>query len=819
VIGRTVSHYRITRQLGSGGMGVVYEAIDTKLDRTIALKFLPPESTRDPGAKARFVHEAKAASALDHPNVCNIHEIDETDDGQLFLAMARYEGETLQDRIARGPLPLDEALEIARQVAEGLTEAHALEIAHRDVKPANIFITAGGLVKILDFGVAKLAGLTQLTREGTTLGTLAYMAPEQLMGSSGDHRSDIWALGVMIYEMVVGCLPFQGEFQAALVYDIAHRELDLQEFRARTDNRNQAGGLLEAACSRALVKDPESRILSMAELRSLLQADNETAMNGNGFPYPLRLRPGARRYLLRVLIGMLVSVTGWLVWHGISNRHQAAPAIAVLPLEDISGNPGEDYFAKGITGEMIFNLGRIEGLRVISRTSVMQYSESRKPLREIARELGVNLILEGTVLRTGDQVKITAQLIEASRDELIWAESYTRDMTNILQLQDEVALAISGEVFRNVSRKDMSAFASTRKVDPKAYDLYLQALQLSDEIKFEDARKLFEQAITIDPGFAKAYSKLAEIYVQMGHWGWGPRDEYYRLARESADQALELDQKSVSTYYTLAGLACIVDWDWRKAADYFDRIAAIQPGARPLALYLLYLNRKEECLDAVREQLLNSPLDNRKSLELGYFLFYFREWGEAEKHFELMIETWPDALWNGLNWAKRELAWVYCNQGRYQDAYDLYVETGVELRFDDWIVRTWIRSGHEDVVRKFIEDRKSAMADGSPELNPVQTAAGLAMCHFYLGEPDSLQVWLDEVESSAFDAGYADLAYDIGVLYTHLQRPADAIRWLKIAGEARAPKMLSLLIDWELDPLRQEPGYQDLVDLVGFPAR
>ena len=210
MIGKAVSHYRITRELGAGGMGVVYEAVDTKLDRTVALKFLPPESTRDPDAKARFVHEAKAASAIDHPNVCNIYEIDETEDGQLFLAMACYEGETLKDRIARGPLPIDEALDITRQVAEGLTEAHAREIVHRDIKPANIFITDDGLVKILDFGLAKLAGQTLLTKTGTTLGTAIYMSPEQARGDVTDHRTDLWCLGVVMYEMVTGQVPFQG---------------------------------------------------------------------------------------------------------------------------------------------------------------------------------------------------------------------------------------------------------------------------------------------------------------------------------------------------------------------------------------------------------------------------------------------------------------------------------------------------------------------------------------------------------------------------------------------------------------------------------
>jgi serine/threonine protein kinase len=268
MIGQTISHYKITRELGSGGMGVVYEAVDTKLDRTVALKFLPPESTRDPDAKARFVHEAKAASALDHPNVCTIYEVDETDDGQLFLAMARYEGETLKERIDRGPMPLDDAMDITRQVAEGLTEAHARKIVHRDIKPANIFITEGGMAKILDFGLAKLAGLTQLTQEGSTLGTAHYMSPEQAGGQEVDHRSDLWCLGVVLYEMITGMVPFQGDHAQAVAYAVLNSDPE-----PVTGLRTGVPMELERIIGKCLAKSPAERYQHaddlLADLRHL----------------------------------------------------------------------------------------------------------------------------------------------------------------------------------------------------------------------------------------------------------------------------------------------------------------------------------------------------------------------------------------------------------------------------------------------------------------------------------------------------------------------------------------------------------------------
>ena len=322
MIGKTVSHYKITRELGAGGMGVVYEAVDTKLDRTVALKFLPPESTRDSDAKARFVHEAKAASAIDHPGVCSIYEIDETDDGQLFLAMACYEGETLKERIARGPLPIDVALDITRQVAEGLTEAQSREIVHRDIKPANIFITEGGLAKILDFGLAKLAGQTQLTKTGTTLGTGHYMSPEQAGGHEADHRSDLWSLGVVLYEMVSGRVPFQGDHAQAVVYAIQNTEPE-----PLTGLRTGVPLELERIVRRCLEKDPALRIQHSDDLLASIRLQEREWNSGSRTTVaspPGGTGPNLKRWQALVILGALVvAVFAWQLFRLTGDEHGA----------------------------------------------------------------------------------------------------------------------------------------------------------------------------------------------------------------------------------------------------------------------------------------------------------------------------------------------------------------------------------------------------------------------------------------------------------------------------------------------------------------
>ena len=372
MIGQTVSHYRITRQLGAGGMGVVYEALDLKLDRSVALKFLPPELTRDPEAKTRFIQEAKAASALDHPNVCNIHEIGETDDGQLFIAMACYEGETLKERIAGGPLPIDEAVDITRQIAEGLAKAHERGIIHRDIKPANIFLTTDGLAKLLDFGLAKLAGQTRLTKTGNTVGTAAYLAPEQARGEEVDSRADVWCLGATIYEMVTGRLPFRGDHEQAVIYSIQNEQPE-----SLTGLRSGIPSELERIVGKCLAKDRAERYATATDLSVDLRCvQRELAGEITTSPFPgIRAVTGERTHRWPWIIGLIalvgiVGMTAWLILKPGEGKVDAADmSLAIVEFQDLA-TPNDPNRSIGLS--FLLNTGLVEGspIRVVSSSLI-----------------------------------------------------------------------------------------------------------------------------------------------------------------------------------------------------------------------------------------------------------------------------------------------------------------------------------------------------------------------------------------------------------------------------------------------------------------
>jgi len=511
---RTVSHYQILGELGSGGMGIVCKAEDVRLGRTVAIKFIPAARTRDERAKQRFIQEARAASALDHPNLCTIHEIDETHDGELFLVMAYYDGETLEEKLRHGPLPPARAIDVARQVALGLGRAHEHGIAHRDVKPANIMITARGEVKVLDFGLAKLAGQRPLTEPGVPAGTVEYMAPEQIAGGTVDYRADIWALGVVLHEMITGRRLFGGRTFAASMHAILYDPIP--SIGAYAD----APEGLDAVIMRALARDVGSRYQEMERFRRDLQL---LAPPSSGSEAATAWPPAVR----------------------------SEPSIVVLPFSSLSP-PGEgDFFSDGLTEEIITDLSKTAGLRVISRTSAMQLKGASADLRVLAADLGVQFVLEGTVRRSGSDLRITAKLIEAATGALVWADKYAGRSEDVFGIQetlsrtivDALALRVSGEHDRRPTERPTGRPLE----DFQAYDSYLRAryeFLRYNEQGLDRACHSLERAIDRVGENVLLVAALGEIHWQYVNAGISTDPVHLHEATRRAGRVLELDPHS-----------------------------------------------------------------------------------------------------------------------------------------------------------------------------------------------------------------------------------------------------------------------------------
>ena len=538
--GRVLSHYRLEERLGAGGMGVLYRATDLKLGRAVAIKLLARHLVSDETAKARFVREARAASALDHPNIATIHEIGE-EDGELFIAMALYEGETLKQRLEKGRLGVKEALEVLRQVALGLEAAHRAGIVHRDIKPANILITSTETVKILDFGVAKLVSDSQtqtMTQAGQAMGTMLYMSPEQLRGESVDARNDLWSLGVLAYEVLAGVSPFQTDSSAATVARILHEEPpSLAAVPGVPD-------WLAELVSRLLRKNPAERPQTASDLLQRLQDGDPTGPRGAPFPARGSRLPWWTSLVFAAGL-LLASIAWWALRNRISGQNTNADrSIAVLPFASLSMGEENAYFTQGFHDELLRQLGRIGDLRVISRTSVLQYKEGARNLREIAEALGVSSVLEGSVQRAGNRVRVEARLMDARNDRQMWADRYDRDLTDIFGIQTAVAEEIAGALHARLSTAQKAQIQRKPTENAEAYDLYLRALEYENRLGYqpdnlEIAERLYRQAIQADPSFALARARLALVKLNYW-WAAGASDSVAEEARDEAEQSLRL---------------------------------------------------------------------------------------------------------------------------------------------------------------------------------------------------------------------------------------------------------------------------------------
>ena len=585
MIGKTISHYKIIEKLGEGGMGVVYKAEDTKLKRIVALKFLPPELTRDPEAKKRFIHEAQAASSLQHNNICTIHEFDETEDEHLFICMDYYRGESLEDKIDRGPLKLEEAIDIAIQVTQGLAKAHEEGIVHRDIKPANLHVTNDNMTKILDFGLAKLRVKTKLTKEGTTLGTVAYMSPEQTRGEPVDHRTDIWSLGVVLYTMITGQLPFKGDHEQAVMYSIIN---EIQE--PLTGLRTGVPMELERIVNKALLKKPDERYQHVDEM--LVDLKNVFKSNESGTTEDQKVEVAPSRMRRGLIYSGFVGVIiiACLALYILLPRKSVPSdrkSIAVLPFKNLSGDKADDYFSDGISEDIITQVSKIGELRVISRTSTMHYKESTKSLREIGRELNVSTILEGSIRRADNRVRIVGQLVDARTDEHIWAETYDRDLSDIFAIQSDVAQQIARALKATLSPEERERIEQRPTDNLEAYDYYLRGRKFFWETRrrsLEFAREMFTRATQIDPGYALAYAGIADCYSWL-YLYWESTEENIRDAEKASRKALELNP-DLAEAHVARGHALSLSKRYQEAEREFE--AAVQLNPRLFEAYYFY---------------------------------------------------------------------------------------------------------------------------------------------------------------------------------------------------------------------------------------
>jgi eukaryotic-like serine/threonine-protein kinase len=764
--GERIGPYTIMELLGAGGMGEVYKAHDKRLERQVAIKFLPRVKAHDPEALARFEREARAASALNHPNICTVHDVGEFE-GRSFIVMELLEGQSLKDRIAGKPVLLPEFAAVSRQVCAALEAAHAKGFVHRDVKPGNIFVTHGGQVKILDFGLAKRgaesisisSATTQsalstctltLTSTGTIMGTLAYMSPEQALGEEVDARSDVFSFGAVLYEMATGRPPFCGKTRAGVMGSI------LTESPVKPSALNAAiPAKLDQVILRALEKGREVRYQSAA----LLSADLEQWQQSRAAAATLR----TRRWMLGAVGAGAASLAGGAF---LARRSMFPPErrimIAVLPFENIGGNPQEAFLADGLHQDMISVLNRLypDRLGVIARTSVKRYQATGATIEQIGRDLKVGYVVEGGVQREGDQAHVTARLIRVTDQTPLWSATYNRELGQILAAQAEIAQAIAQGIERGLRPDAQVSAALARPLNANAHEAYL--------------RGDYAKAVELDPGYAAAYSGLANKLYYPGLFGFRPPGQAFPGMMNAASKALELDATQASAHASLALSKLHLRWTWSEAEEGFRRALRLDPNDADVrhffAHLLLWSGREKESFQECERALEIDPFNPTLFSCIGWHELLT---GDADKALEETRRAL--ALQPNHWWALMTMGWAYEQKGMFQESLSAF--------------------------------RKSSDSN-------LKTAS-IAHAFARLGNRSAAQTILDELLAES-KTKYVS-AYDIAVIYTGLDDKGRTFEWLNRAYEEHSGFLLFLKQDPRFRPLRRDPSFQDLLRRMGFP--
>lgn len=770
-----LSHYRILERIGEGGMGVVYRAHDERLERDVALKVLPAGALGDEAARKRFRKEALALSKLNHPNIATVHDFD-TQEETDFLVEELIPGLSLREMLMSGPLPERDIIHLGSQLCEGLSAAHEQGIIHRDLKPANVRVTPDTRVKILDFGLAKVLRSTlvgsdmdrtaSLTEAQTVSGTLPYMAPEQLLNEKLDTRTDIWAVGCVLYEMVTGRRPFLGS-GPALTESILHRPAASPSKLSH----NVAPGL-EAIILKCLEKDPALRYASARDIAvDLRRLSLNTAAAVHG--------PSRRLPRVRLAVGALVLIafigTGlWLAFRSRGTNAADIRSLAVLPLANLSGDPQQEYFSDGMTEALIANLSRISALKVISRTSVMQYKGARKTLPQIARELGVDGVVEGSVVRAGGRVRITAQLIHAASDRHVWAETYDRDLTDVLDLQSEVARKIAAEINVKLTPNEQALLSTAHAVNPRAHEAYLKGQYELSKFTPDSVRKAinyYTEAVKQDPGFAAAHAGLAHAYFFLAQpMGQPMPRELFAQGQTSGQKAIALEERNAEAHSALADIALFGNWDWTTAEREHRRAIELDPNSAmahsTYAIFLSTTGRHAEAATEIARAIGLDPLDLRLKALAGEVAYMAGDYDRAMRELNDVLELDP----------------------RYH--------------------RALVILGLVYEAKRMVPEAISSYEKAGATAADVAAARKVYAEH---GVQGYFQWCLDDLKRyprpSAKMAGFS----------ARLGRKDEAFRHLEQAYREHDGELVFLKVEGRYEALRSDPRFQDLLRRIGIP--